>query len=511
MHQYGSDFQTMAAVGSAAAARRIGGLVQQLLPVGSVLDVGCARGTWLRVWRELGCSDVIGVDGPYIDKEALEIPRAQFVERDLNQPFSLGRRFDLVECLEVAEHLPAGRAASLVADLVSHGGAVLFSAATPGQGGENHINEQPVSYWQAMFEQHGYVAVDCIRPALQGLPDVPAWYRYNLILYVPAAAMAALPPAAQAQRVAPGTPIADISPLSYRLRKAVIRQLPPSVANWLAGLNARRYRRRAAPVLTGRDHAGSPERFGYSWAQFAELTPDQEEQFRRWTAPIDPATGWLGAKFLDVGCGAGRNSHWAMRYGAIGGLAIDLDERSLALARQNLAMFPSVEVRSLSIYDLPPEPVFDIAFSIGVIHHLQDPDAAVRRMVEAVKPGGRVLIWVYGYENMALYVFLLNPLRHLLFSRLPTPAIKWLAHLPAAVLWLGLRIVPVKLEYLRLIRTFTYAHLHHILLDQMLPRIAHYWKRAEVEALANGAGLSELELVHVNGMSWGCLGRKPAA
>ncbi len=262
-------------------------------------------------------------------------------------------------------------------------------------------------------------------------------------------------------------------------------------------------------ALSSRDHAGSPERFGYSWTQFAELTPDQEEQFRRWTAPIDPDTGWKDALIVDAGCGAGRNSHWAMRYGARGGLAIDLDERSLELARRNLAMFPSMEVRPLSIYDLPPEPVFDIAFSLGVIHHLQDPDAAVRRMAAAVKPGGRVLIWVYGYENMQLYVFVLNPLRRLLFSRLPTPAIKWLAHIPAAVLWLGLRVVPVKLEYFKLLRGFSYAHIHHIILDQMLPRIAHYWKRSEVEALATQAGLTDLELVHVNGMSWACLGRTP--
>ena len=130
MHEYGADFQTMAAVGSAAAARRIVSLVQTILPVASVLDVGCARATWLRVWREAGCTDVTGVDGPYIDVNELEIPRAHFVVRDLNAPFDLQRRFDLAECLEVAEHLPASRAASLVADLVRHGGAVLFSAAT---------------------------------------------------------------------------------------------------------------------------------------------------------------------------------------------------------------------------------------------------------------------------------------------------------------------------------------------------------------------------------------------
>ena len=243
MHRYGSDFQTMAAVGSAAAARRIVALVQTVLPVSSVLDVGCARGTWLRIWSEAGCENVVGVDGPYIDAAEREIPPDRFVEHDLNYPFDLGQRFDLVECLEVAEHLPESRANSLVHDLVRHGRAVLFSAATPGQGGENHINEQPCSYWQSLFASHDYVAIDCLRPELSKADDVPSWYKYNLILYVASSAVAALPAKIGATRVPDGIEIADVSPALYRLRKAVIRLLPSSAANTLARLNARRFRR----------------------------------------------------------------------------------------------------------------------------------------------------------------------------------------------------------------------------------------------------------------------------
>ena len=49
----------------------------------------------------------------------------------------------------------------------------------------------------------------------------------------------------------------------------------------------------------------------------------------------------------------------------------------------------------MSAYDLPFEGRFDLAFSIGVIHHLEYPQRALERMACAVKPGGRVLIWVY--------------------------------------------------------------------------------------------------------------------
>ncbi|MCG8547987.1 MAG: class I SAM-dependent methyltransferase [Alphaproteobacteria bacterium] len=254
---------------------------------------------------------------------------------------------------------------------------------------------------------------------------------------------------------------------------------------------------------------GSPDRFGYSWDSFNDLTADQEEQFRRWTVHLDPARDWQGKLFLDVGCGAGRNSYWPMTYGAAGGRSIDVDERSLAAARRNLSAYPTVEVAFCSAYDIAETDVYDIVFSIGVIHHLDDPALALRRMVQAAKPGGRVLIWVYGYENMAFYVNVLNPLRKALFSRMPLGFLRLLAHVPTGVLWSLLRLGFTPIEYFRLLRNFSYRHLHHILFDQMLPKIAHYWRRDQVERLMTDAGLHDVKLSWVNEMSWSAVGVKP--
>ena len=70
-------------------------------------------------------------------------------------PLRIGRRFDLVNCLEVAEHLDASRADSFVDDLCALGDVVVFSAAIPGQGGTHHVNEQFQSYWQERFRRNG--------------------------------------------------------------------------------------------------------------------------------------------------------------------------------------------------------------------------------------------------------------------------------------------------------------------------------------------------------------------
>jgi len=255
---------------------------------------------------------------------------------------------------------------------------------------------------------------------------------------------------------------------------------------------------------------GSPDRFGYSWDQFNLLTREQEEQFRRWTVHLDPACDWKDKRFLDAGCGAGRNSFWAMTYGAAGGLAIDLDDRSLDAARRNLAQFPRIEVRRQSIYDLPEESTFDLCISVGVIHHLDNPLLAIQRMRRAAKPGGQVLIWVYGYENMEFYVNVLDPVRRVLFSRLPMPLLRVLAYLPASVLWLLLRLGFQPIAYFRLLRGFPLAHLHHIVLDQMLPRVANYWRSETVEQLMRDAGLEDVKLAWVNEMSWSAIGRRTA-
>jgi SAM-dependent methyltransferase len=256
------------------------------------------------------------------------------------------------------------------------------------------------------------------------------------------------------------------------------------------------------------DLKGSPERFGYEWGSYAEILPEHEEQFRRWTAPLSP-DDWRGKLFLDVGCGMGRNSYWPLKYGAAGGVAIDLDERSLDGARRNLRPFPNIRVLRASVYDLPFEDHFDLVFSIGVIHHLQNPERALQRMVRAVKPGGRVLIWVYGLENNRWLVSRLNPLRNALFSRLPISITHHLSLYLAILLWLLLRAGLRPTEYFRLIATFDFSHVRAIVFDQMLPRIAHYWRREKVATMMAAAGLEDIRLTWVNQMSWSAIGVRP--
>ena len=260
--------------------------------------------------------------------------------------------------------------------------------------------------------------------------------------------------------------------------------------------------------LDSREKRGSPERFGDSWDRFSEILPQHEEQFLRWTTGVDRAE-WRGKRFLDVGCGIGRNSYWPHVYGAASSLSIDIDERTLAAARHNLSGFGNAAVEYRSAYSIGATDEFDVAFSIGVIHHLDDPDTALRGMYDALRPGGTLLVWLYGYENNEWIVRLFNPLRRALFSRLPLSLVYALSLPLTAILWLALRCGFGRTEYMKLIRRFSFAHLRAIVYDHMVPRIANYYTKEEAVELVRRAGLADIEAHWINEMSWTVLGRKP--
>ena len=235
-HEYDTGFFDYIERGARRSAARIVPLLRSALQPASVLDVGCGRGVWLAEWQRNGVGDALGIDGAYVDRTRLAVAPEHFRATDIAAGFSLGRRFDLVQSLEVAEHITAGCADDLVDSICRHGDVVVFSAAVPGQGGEMHVNEQPLEYWRRKFAQRGFAAYDWLRPQIVGEHAIEPWYRFNTLIYVRNDATARLPASFAAARVAQGQPIAERAPLFWRLRNAGLRHLPVPVVNRLAML-----------------------------------------------------------------------------------------------------------------------------------------------------------------------------------------------------------------------------------------------------------------------------------
>jgi len=181
---YSGDFFGRHIEGAVRSARVVVPLVQSIVPVNSVIDVGCGLGVWAAEFLLNGVPDAWGVDGDYVQRSQLRIPPERFLARDLTQPFRIDRRFDLAVCLEVAEHLPTSRAAGLVDDLTRLAPCVLFSAAVPGPTGTHHINSQYLPYWVEHFQRRGYEVIDPIRPQIWGNDSVEWFYQENIVMCV---------------------------------------------------------------------------------------------------------------------------------------------------------------------------------------------------------------------------------------------------------------------------------------------------------------------------------------
>jgi len=223
---YSSVFYDYIDAGSRASARAVAQMLLGEMRIDSLLDVGAGHGAWAAEWMAAGVADVTAVDGEYVARDRLAIPTERFLPHDLSEPLVLNRRFDLVQSLEVAEHLPADKAEVFVDSLTRHGDVILFSAAVPHQGGEHHVNEQPLGYWRAKFAAHGYAPYDCLRPRLAADLAVKPWYRFNSLIYADHLGAARLSPAIQATMVPEGTSLDVSGDIRWRMRRAVVRLIP---------------------------------------------------------------------------------------------------------------------------------------------------------------------------------------------------------------------------------------------------------------------------------------------
>ena len=233
-HEYNDDFYAYIGSGARSSAEVVVPLVLGEVAAARMLDVGGGKGVWGAVWEANGVHATV-VDGDYVTEPLVEDFRA----RDLSQPLDLGERFDIVQSLEVAEHLPESSARGFVESLARHGDIVVFSAAVPGQGGEHHVNEQPLDYWRALFAERDYDCFDFMRPVLAERTEVKPWYRYNILMFANAAGQARLSQRVLAART---DKVEEMGDLAWNLRKTVVKALPRKAVDGIAAYLAARKR-----------------------------------------------------------------------------------------------------------------------------------------------------------------------------------------------------------------------------------------------------------------------------
>lgn len=252
----------------------------------------------------------------------------------------------------------------------------------------------------------------------------------------------------------------------------------------------------------------STERFGYEWDKYSLIDKNYESQFKNWIYPLSEGD-FRNKNILDAGCGMGRNSYWCLKWGADKITAFDFDQRSVKAASSNLKNFKNAVVIYKSIYNIDWHNEFDLVFSIGVIHHLENPKVALKNLVNALKTGGSLLIWVYSYEGNEWIVKYVNPVRISITSKLPLPIVHILSYLFSIPLWLFVKIFNGPTEYFKQLAAFKFWHIQSIVFDQLIPKVANYWSKQEVIELVDGLNLAEIKIHQPpNKCGWVLIGKK---
>jgi len=212
-------------------------ILQALLRPSSVVDFGCGVGDWLAAFQRQGVEEVLGLDGDWVPLENLRIARTSFLRADFRQISALPRQFDLALCLEVLEHLEPRYCDRVLDVLASTSELVCFSAAIPGQGGHEHVNEQFQSYWVDAFRQRGFQAHDVVRPRVWADERISFWYRQNMLVFATDSASHRLGLTSEpfvADCVHPELYQRVLDPSNYSL-SVVLTNIPSIAARWIGG------------------------------------------------------------------------------------------------------------------------------------------------------------------------------------------------------------------------------------------------------------------------------------
>lgn len=185
------------------------------------------------------------------------------------------------------------------------------------------------------------------------------------------------------------------------------------------------------------------ESFAYEWKYIYQENDFEKHNFFHFLSPYVQEADLHGKKTLDIGCGSGRFTKWAALSGAEVSFGTDLGE-SVEVAYAMTKDLENVCIVQADIYAMPFQGVFDLAYSIGVLHHLPKPEEGFSKLPPVLKPNGRMLIWVYNRRNNARALYFYEPLRSLL-KKLPKPLLYKLCFIPGGVVhginlfgkWLG--------------------------------------------------------------------------
>jgi SAM-dependent methyltransferase len=260
--------------------------------------------------------------------------------------------------------------------------------------------------------------------------------------------------------------------------------------------------------------------FANSWNHLPQGTVYTHDQFEDWMSPI-LRKDVEGMRVLELGCGNASLMVHMARWNPSELVGVDLGGSVLS-AEKNMAATGfknwSVVKDDLTSYRSDG---FDVAYCIGVLHHLKDPFRGVESLIKNVRKGGRFHAWVYAREGNAVVVYIVDPIRKVA-SRLPWWFTKYGIATPLVVPYYFyakcisvfknvsfVKKMPLY-EYSLWIAKREFSFFRHVAFDQLVTPQTMYVSRPMIERWL--ASFPEIEkgseyIVMRNGNSWKFGGR----
>lgn len=248
------------------------------------------------------------------------------------------------------------------------------------------------------------------------------------------------------------------------------------------------------------------------WHEQWTMLEDQEHfLFEDWIAP-NRLDDFKGKEVLECGCGGGQHTSFVAPYAKE---VVSVDLNTTDLAKKKNAQFKNVNFVEADIAQMNLSRKFDVAFSIGVVHHTDSPDNTVKNISQHVKPGGKMILWVYSNEGNFLVKALVEPFRKLFLRNISRKSLNRLSQAITALLYLPiytiyllpLRFLPFY-EYFENFRKMSFTRNNLNVFDKLNAPQVQFITYERAKSWLDGNGFRDTHISAYKGVSWRVSGTK---
>jgi len=252
------------------------------------------------------------------------------------------------------------------------------------------------------------------------------------------------------------------------------------------------------------------KQFEWKW-QWEKVYDDNEWLFTEWIKPTK-LKDFKGKTALDCGCGGGQHLNFIAPY-CKQGVGIELN--TVSVARKNTRKNKNIKIVQGDIAKIKLRQKFDFVYSIGVLHHTDDPTKSFNNIKKMAKKNGKVIIWVYSWEGNFWNRTLIEFLKKYIFLKLNKNILWAISNLTTALMYIPIYTVyllPFKVlpfyQYFQNWRKLSFKRNNQNVFDKLNAPQTFFIKKSTIRKWFNPKEFKKIHISHYKGVSWRASGTR---